>query len=488
MKKAKIELNLENLAYNFEKIREITGYGVNVIPVVKANAYDIGIYNVVDRLLRLDIPQTKYFVFALKEGIELRKMFPKLERIFVLNSIFDGDEKFFEQYSLTPVINNFEQLKLVSKTSIKDVVLQFNTGLNRNGFEVSQTKSVKEYIDNSKLNVLMIMSHFACADNIKNNVNDRQIENFRKISEFFPDENILKGISASDGIVNFNLSDFCNTCRPGKILYGYYEGFKDVISIKSNIRTDGINLYLPFGINNGIFTEYGNGDCYVLYNGVKIFIKEVLEDRTILDTQDKSLIEKEVVVLGGSLNLKTFLDNLGMGSMEPIARFLSNCDKDTAGFSINTIRKRETEDDSNFKATYNAKLGQFYSKITEKRIVDEDGIVGYDGLNTIKKHEKLATFFGGYLDGLSSIASNKNCYVYVKKNDGNYTKCYLCGKISMDQIVIKLTDDDFDNIDIGNKVIIFDTEHSIDSFEQNVKKSKKELFYYLGKSSRIENK
>ena len=58
----------------------------------------------------------------------------------------------------------------------------------------------------------------------------------------------------------------------------------------------------------------------------------------------------------------------------------------------------------------------------------------------------------------------------------------------MDQIVIKLTDDDFDNIDIGNKVIIFDTEHSIDSFEQNVKKSKKELFYYLGKSSRIENK
>ena len=162
MKKAKIELNLENLAYNFEKIREITGYGVNAIPVVKANAYDIGIYNVVDRLLRLDIPQTKYFVFALKEGIELRKMFPKLERIFVLNSIFDGDEKFFEQYSLTPVINNFEQLKLVSKTSIKDVVLQFNTGLNRNGFEVSQTKSVKEYIDNSKLNVLMIMSHFAC--------------------------------------------------------------------------------------------------------------------------------------------------------------------------------------------------------------------------------------------------------------------------------------------------------------------------------------
>ena len=147
MKKAKIELNLENLAYNFEKIREITGHGVNAIPVVKANAYDIGIYNVVDRLLRLDIPQTKYFVFALKEGIELRKMFPKLERIFVLNSIFDGDEKFFEQYSLTPVINNFEQLKLVSKTSIKDVVLQFNTGLNRNGFEVSQTKSVKEYIE-----------------------------------------------------------------------------------------------------------------------------------------------------------------------------------------------------------------------------------------------------------------------------------------------------------------------------------------------------
>lgn len=492
MKKAKIEINLNNLIYNFEKVREITGQGENVIPVVKANAYNVGVYNVVKTLLSIKEPQKKFFVFALKEGIELRKMFPELERIFVLNSLFKGDEEIFKKYSLTPVINDFRQLELSKNANIKDIVLQFNTGLNRNGFEVSDTEKVRKYIDENDFNVLMIMSHFACADNVQHEANERQINNFKKVAKYFPEKEILKGIEASDSIINFDLSDFCNTCRPGKILYGYFDGFKDVISIKSYIRTDGTNLYLPFGINNGVFSQYGNGDCYVLYNGVKIFIKLVQNDKIILDTQDKTLIDKEVVVLGESLNLKTFLDNLEMASMESIGRFLENCYLDPENFVCNLPRNREMISESKYKAIYekNAenKYKAFYSQITEKRIVDEDGIVGYDGLVSVKKGDKLATFFGGYLDGLSSIVSKKKCYVFIQKNDGEYTKCQIYGKISMDQIVVKITDDDYNNIDIENKVIIFNKDYPVELFEENTNYSKEEIFYCLGKSLRIETK
>lgn len=95
--KAEININLENVAYNFETLRKIACCEDNVIPVVKANAYNIGIYNVVSTLLNIKNPQKKYFVFALIEGIELRNLFSQLEKIFVLGGILKGDEVYFKK-------------------------------------------------------------------------------------------------------------------------------------------------------------------------------------------------------------------------------------------------------------------------------------------------------------------------------------------------------------------------------------------------------
>ena len=97
MKKARIEINIDNIAYNFEKIRDITKYGDNVIPTIKGNAYNVGIYDIVKKLSELKTPQKKFFVFALKEGIELRKLVPELEKIFILNGVLEGDGEYFKK-------------------------------------------------------------------------------------------------------------------------------------------------------------------------------------------------------------------------------------------------------------------------------------------------------------------------------------------------------------------------------------------------------
>ena len=127
----------------------------------------------------------------------------------------------------------------------------------------------------------------------------------------------------------------------------------------------------------------------------------------------------------------------------------------------------------------------FYSTIIEKRIVSKDGIVGYGATEKVKKGDKLAVFFGGYLDGLSRSISNKKCYVFVENKDKTFAKCEIFGKISMDQTIIKVNEKDYKDIKIGAKVIIFDKEHQIEQFEKATGKSRVELFFYLDKSNRV---
>ena len=53
----------------------------------------------------------------------------------------------------------------------------------------------------------------------------------------------------------------------------------------------------------------------------------------------------------------------------------------------------------------NGEFINFYSTIIEKRVVAKDGIVGYGATEKVKNGDKLAVFFGGYLDGLSRSIS-----------------------------------------------------------------------------------
>jgi len=490
MLRAEIQIDLKNILFNFEKIREVTGYGQNVIPTVKGNAYNVGVYNVVRGLLSLKVPQKKYFVFALQEGIELRKMFQNLEKIFILGGISKGDEEFFVKYNLTPVVNSFEQLELCKNFEINEVIIHFNTGMNRSGININELKKIKQYCDENSIRIYMVMSHFCCADNKLSNVNEIQINNFKKVADCFSDKNILKGISASDGIANLNSKlDFCNTCRPGLALYGYYEGLKPAYSIYSHVEEKDGKLYLPLGINNGFTSDYGNKNSYVIIDNNKIFVDSIEDDKIILSNKDKTLIGKKVTILGNGISFQDFEKMNKTDIRDIVARIISNCDINPNEFKINIERKRIKINESNFKAKYkieNGKFDYFYSTILEKREVEDDGIVGYGATKIVKKGDKLATFFGGYLDGMNRSISNSNSFVFIENKNNELIKCEIFGKISMDQTTIKIPNEEFNKIDIGAKVIIFDSNHKIESFENNTNKNKNELFFYLNKSSRIQ--
>lgn len=489
MKKLKIVINLNDIAYNYLKVRKLTGLGENVIPVLKADAYGFGIANAAKQLLELNEPQKKFFVFDTIEGIELKMTFPQIEKIFVLDGLTENDVKYVKEFELTPVLNSYEQLEIANKNGIKDFALQFNTGMNRSGINMSEINRIVKYLDKNNLKPCLIMSHLCCADNVNSPVNQMQMKNFEYVGSFFPDKTILKSLSASSAILNFDTSKIANSCRPGTVLFNGYSGDRLSCFVYSYIESDGKNLYLPVGILNGFTSDYGRGDSYVLFNGIKIYVKSVETDRIILDTNDKKLIGAEVSILDGSLGIDELAELFNTSDSNTMARLMANGFAYPSTCKINITKEYKTiENYDNYKAVATFKNNvphSFYSTILEKRIVDEDGICGYSATREVKKGDCLATFYGGFMDGISREISNTGSSVFVEATDGNYIECEIFARISMDQTIIKIQKKDFDRIKIGAKVIVFDENHPLERFETATKKTRQELFYYMDKSRRI---
>jgi alanine racemase len=459
-----INIDFEKLKNNFEKVRKITGYGQNVIPVVKANAYYFGAEKIIKALLSLSEPQKKYFVYSVDEGIRLRKIFDNIE-IYVFSSLFPQENELFKKYNLIPVINNFEQLKLYP---YRDIILQFNTGMNRNGIELNQIDAVNQYIRQNNFNVIMVLSHLCCSDEKNNPINKIQFNNFKKVTDVFSDEGTLRGIMATHGIKNFtSYLNLYNTCRIGKYLYDG-DGDEIAYSVTCEIRGENDIIFLPVGINDGLMSDYEKNGYFIL-NSNKIKIKYVLDDKTILDTNDKDIIGKKAIIF--DKNFKNFKEFCGMIVFdESISRLSTDqVSEVTEGQKI-SIRKK------------NGEVVAYYSQILETREVAEDGIIGYGATVNTKKGDRLAVFCGGYLDGISRIISDKNCFVYVENDDGEYIPCEIYGRISMDQTIIKIPND---KINIGARVIVFDEEHPKTTFEIKTGKTANELFYLADKSLKV---
>ena len=301
-KKINIEMHFDNLVSNFEKIRKLNNEDVDVtdkvIPVVKANAYNFGTYDITKTFLSMKEPQTKFFVFSAEEGIELRKFFPSIERIFVIMGALENDAELFKKYNLTPVVNSFYQLEVCKKHNIKDIVLQFNTGMNRNGFEIKELEKVKQICDSEKFNVLMVMSHFACSNEEDSEVNTHQINEYKKIVAVFNDKKIIRSFPATFGILNFGtINGLVNSFRPGRLLYGFLpeRGYdKNLFSIYVYLDVDEEgNVILPFGKDDGLY--YGEGG-YIVVDGEKIYVKSVESHKIVFDKKNNSMRKKNIFI------------------------------------------------------------------------------------------------------------------------------------------------------------------------------------------------
>src|SRR6185369_3470091 len=101
------EISLDALAANFRLVKNEVGPGVNVMAVVKANAYGHG---AVECARRLERKGADWFGVALpEEGIELRTAGIK-RPILCLGGFWEGQAELCLQHELVPVVYRLDML------------------------------------------------------------------------------------------------------------------------------------------------------------------------------------------------------------------------------------------------------------------------------------------------------------------------------------------------------------------------------------------
>lgn len=218
------EINLTALKHNFMRATEIVGERVNVLAVVKADAYGHGAVQVTKALK--EVGCEFYGVATVDEALELRESGLN-DKIIILSGINEDEIEAIIQNRLTPVVYSIDLLNKLNNHGLKNNIknkyhLKIDTGMNRLGLESAK---VDEYISSivNLNNVEMegLFTHLSCADTDTEYTNE-QLNLFNEACVKFQDSGfkpVFTHCANSAALQRYRQSHY-NMVRPGIMLYG----------------------------------------------------------------------------------------------------------------------------------------------------------------------------------------------------------------------------------------------------------------------------
>lgn len=229
MSATKLRIDLNHLVQNYQLFVEavhVDGEGgapSEIAAVVKADAYGLGVGPVAKALAAAGC--TTFFVAHGFEGYALRAHLPDV-KIYVFHGCLEGEEERFKLNCLIPVLHSLEGVKRWVKfalsSSYRDCALQVDTGMNRLGFRANEFRKLCDDPALSEgINVQLIMSHLACADEQTHIKNEEQLELFTELMKERPDWLVDASLSLANsaGTLLGGAYQF-DVCRVGIGLYG----------------------------------------------------------------------------------------------------------------------------------------------------------------------------------------------------------------------------------------------------------------------------
>lgn len=209
-----LHVDLDALAANYRVLRQLCD-GAAVAAVVKADAYGLGVGPIVQALVEAGCED--FFVSSLSEGLQLRHHAPQ-GRIFVLSGATDAPQTCI-QARLVPVLNTAEEIRIWGGMGEGlAAAIQIDTGMTRAGLNLQEVKSLREHPALwERLNVVLVMSHLACADTSHALMNDLQRKEFESIRRLLPKAPVSLANSAG---VLLGRAYHGDLVRPGLALYG----------------------------------------------------------------------------------------------------------------------------------------------------------------------------------------------------------------------------------------------------------------------------
>lgn len=208
-------INLANIRANFSQVARLTP-DCRVLAVIKANAYGHGAVRVAKALDKADA----FGVASVSEAINLRDA-GITQPIVLLGGVFDPAELIdAEVHDLQIVIHSHPQLEwfLARKSAVRLAVwLKMDIGMHRLGLRPQDFKTAWQRLnDSDRLQELVLMSHFSCADDRDHDVTNRELQVFNKSVVDLPG---YQSMANSAALIRYPESR-CNWVRPGIMLYG----------------------------------------------------------------------------------------------------------------------------------------------------------------------------------------------------------------------------------------------------------------------------
>ena len=305
LRRAWAEVNLDNLTYNYRRIREHIGPAVKFLGVVKADAYGHGSVQVADKLQALGADYLA--VSSIDEAMELRINGITMPILILGHTPVEQVDRLI-CFNITQTVSCEAKAEEYSEAArqcggVLKIHIKVDTGMSRlgyiceNGYFEHGVDGIAHACSLPNLDAEGIFTHFSMADEADAGSIDYTEHQFGLLTRVI--ENVEAKLGrpfalrhcANTGATATSPDKHLDMVRPGLLLYGYGEhakmlGLKPVMSMKTTVST--IKIY-PEGTKvsyGGTFTTHGTTRIGVVPYGYADGFMRCLSNNYSLMTAD----------------------------------------------------------------------------------------------------------------------------------------------------------------------------------------------------------
>ncbi|MEP9400975.1 alanine racemase [Sphingomonas sp. VNH70] len=215
-----VTIDLDALVANYRTVAAAVA-PARTAGVVKADGYGLGAGIVADALYGAGCRD--FFVALTSEAVALRPTLPADARLFVLNGIAPGEEAALIAADAVPVLNapaDIARWRAAAKDAGRrlQAAVQVDSGMSRLGLAPGEVRAIADdpaLLDGIAL--VLVMSHFACADEPGTAANAAQRDRFAELAALLPPAG--RSLANSGGAF-LGQDHHGDLVRPGIALYG----------------------------------------------------------------------------------------------------------------------------------------------------------------------------------------------------------------------------------------------------------------------------
>jgi len=257
IKRAWVEISMENLKYNFYKIKELLNKNVKIMAVLKANGYNCGDVRLAKELAALD-DEIQFAVSNVEEAIQIRKG-GVINPILILGYTPPEYANLLLEYNITQTLVSYDYALELEKVLQKEeqrlkIHIKLDTGMGRIGIRCydenldDAIEKVMRICKNESFEVTGCFTHIATFyENDQESLEYSQLQfaRFKKITdELLSKDNYLGILHCLNSAGTVNMPEMqMDMVRVGTLIYGALPKinnhndipFKPIITIKCRI-------------------------------------------------------------------------------------------------------------------------------------------------------------------------------------------------------------------------------------------------------------